>query len=151
MKYGYHWLRGYSAEILWKVNSCDLETKATHWPWHWHISIFVVNKVSVPNMIHQPSIVFKKLPFYIFPYECIEISIWPFHKKVKRQLRIIIWTNLVGIESQLSHNYYILSFKIPSFLVPEKNFQKIFQSVFFYYYIWAWGLSWSCDPDVTYN
>ena len=34
--------------------------------WHWYISIFSFNNVSVPNMIHKPSTVHKKWLFKIF-------------------------------------------------------------------------------------
>ena len=38
------------------------------------------------------------------PYKCIGMQIWPYRKKVKGQPMVIIWTNLVDLESQILYN-----------------------------------------------
>ena len=35
------------------------------------------------------------------PYRCMGMQIWPCHKKVKGQSTIIVWTNLVDLESMM--------------------------------------------------
>ena len=75
-------------------------------------------------MIHQPSIVLELLTFqYFFLYKYIGMSIWPFCKKVNRQIRIIIWTNLIGLETQI----LLYTFQGPMFLGSgEEDFQRVF-------------------------
>ena len=64
---------------------------------HWYIFMFLGNKVCLPILIHKPSTSLRKTDYSkinIFPYECSGQPKWPFHRKVKGKLRIIIWTNL---------------------------------------------------------
>ena len=42
------------------------KSKVICWSWHQYISIFLVNKVCVPNMIYQTSLVVEKLTFHNF-------------------------------------------------------------------------------------
>ena len=44
------------------------------------------------------------MTFNIFPYKCIGTQIWPCRKKVKGQPTVIIWTNLVDLESWMLYN-----------------------------------------------
>lgn len=73
MKFG--WNQFSSPGDVWKfetVNSCVVQTKVIHYPWHWYISMYLVNIVFMKNMIHQSWIDFEKLTFPIFlPYHCI--------------------------------------------------------------------------------
>ena len=60
--------------------------------------------------------------FQLFlPYKSIEMQIWPWHKKVKGQPMIIIWTNLIELESLMLYT----KIQTQSFLDSgEEDFQE---------------------------
>ena len=66
------------------------------------------------------------------PYKCMRTQIWSCHKNVRGPLTVIIWTNLVDLESSVLSR---VSFQ--ALLVLEKKIFKCF------YYIWAWRSSYS--------
>ena len=52
---------------MWICVTLKQKSKVICWPWHWYISMFLVNKVCVPDMIHQLPLVLDNCLFTIFP------------------------------------------------------------------------------------
>ena len=102
--------------------TCDLETKVWNRPlmWHWNISVFLVNKRSVPFMIHQPSTVLKKLTFqYFSQMNALECQSNLFAGKAK----VYLGSSFDKIWKASSHQccIHVQSFKVLCFLVLEKK------------------------------
>ena len=126
MKYHCHWPWGYRADVFENVNSCDLETQRSRSPIDLNIDIFQYSWLIGICAKYDTSVFISpwEIDFSIFfKYKCIEMSIWPCRKKISCQLRIIIWTNLVGHKSQILHP----RFQGPIFLgSDEKDSQRVF-------------------------
>ena len=86
----------------------------------------------IVSFCHKSFIHFEKKIFII----CMGTQIWPCHKKVKGQPKIMIWTMLVDLESPM-----LPRFSLKAFLVLEKKSFRCF------YQIWAWRPSWLTDHD----
>ena len=73
----------------------------------------------------------RRIRFYPYiapPYKSIQTQIWPCRKKVNGQPMVIIWTNLVDLESSMLYT----KIQPQSFLGSgEEDFQE-------FYHIWAW-------------
>ena len=74
------------------------------------------------------------------PCKCIRKRIRPWRYVGQGQLRIILWTNLVGPTSPMLHT----NPRSPAFWF-WRRFLKGF------YHIWAWQPSWSCDQNILYK
>ena len=79
-----------------------------------------------------------------FPFKCLRKQIWPWCKVDQGQLRIIIWTNLVGPTYPMPNATYQIP-RSPAFWFWRRRFLKGF------YHIWAWRSSWSCDQNSLYK
>ena len=67
------------------------------------------------------------------PYKCMGTPIWPCHKKVKGQLKTVIWTNLVDLVSSMLYT----KIQPQRFLVSgEEDFEVVF---FFFFTIYEEG------------
>ena len=119
-KFGWFWPRGFRKEVIWNVNSCDLETKVICWPRHWYFCIFLVNKICVPNMIEQTSKVLEKLTFHYF---CQIHAYGSQFDLYVDSSNINLGSSFVQILEALSAQFLIPCFKVLSFLVLEKIFK----------------------------
>ena len=104
------------------VNSCDLETKVKGYPltlsliyFHVLAKLSICAKYDTSTFNSSWEICFS----IIFPWRYIRKPTWPLCRKVKGQLRIIIWIYLVGVKSRMLYT----KFQISLFLGSGKDFK----------------------------
>ena len=99
--------------------------------WAWWPSCSVVrnhlNKLAIPSWKKAPCEIwwkllmhFKKMTFQHFPH-CLGMQIWPCCKKFKCQPLVIVWTNLVNLESSMLYT----KIQPQSFLGSGEDFQEL--------------------------
>ena len=78
--------------------------------------------------------------FHFFLLKSLCYQIWPCRKIGQGHSRVIIWTIYDGLESLMLHTKFRENRPAGS---GEEDFWRVFTI------LWAWRLSWSCDPDVA--
>ena len=118
------------SDLSWKV-------KGQPWPLELIYSHFLIrlNITSENNDFGFHS--FKKINFKKNSHlNALGSKIWPWYKVGQGPPRIIIWTNLVSPTSPMLHTK-------SKGHQPSGSGEEDLKS--FFYHIWAWRLSWSCD------
>ena len=119
--------------------------KVKKWPWplilttlHW------LNMLSVSTNFHVIGFKtsWKIQHFHFFPLKSLCNQNWPCHKIGQGQPKVMIYINYHGPESLMLHNKFHWNCSTGS---REED------SFMFFYHIWAWPPSWSCDLDHFYK